>query len=121
MAKNKERKVLKRCVDGISQETIVKAINEILNEPFWLPGLETQVAYQRIHDDHDGTFDGILSVVFGKDSDAWLQILGKPGVILRFRNSFGGGQSQRVRNALLILAHAIKLDNEEVPQYSPQE
>lgn len=35
---------------------------------------------------------------------------------LMFRSYDGGGKSQRVRNALMILALAIKLDNEEYPQ-----
>jgi len=42
------------------------------------------------------------------------------GATLRFRNTFGGGNSERVRIALMILALAIKLDNEERPQYKPE-
>ena len=39
----------------------------------------------------------------------------KPGQFSRFRTSGGGGHSLRVRNALMLLALAIKLDNEEDP------
>ncbi len=106
----------------ISQEEIVRAIHIILNQPFWIPGLDVNSFYSRLHDDHDGTFQGSLTVGFSSDADAWVSIDGVPsGSSLRFRNAFiGGGQSERVRTALLILALAIKLDNEERPQERPK-
>lgn len=63
---------------------------------------------------------GRLGVIFSGDGDAWIDITPDPGEmkgILRFReSSTGGGESARVRKALMILAMAIKADNESQPQ-----
>jgi hypothetical protein len=55
-------------------------------------------------------------VYFDKSGDAWVETTKKYNKALRFRDFLGGGQSQRVRNALMILALAIELDNEDHPQ-----
>ena len=53
----------------------------------------------------------------GRDSDILITTDKHHGPAMRFRMPIvGGGQSPRVRNALMILALAIKLDNEEHPQ-----
>ncbi len=39
---------------------------------------------------------------------------------MRFRINLGCRESQRVRNALLFLAEAMKLDNQEHPQQAPK-
>ncbi len=100
-----------------SQEEIIEGIYRALDHPFWIPALNGKKSFVRIHDDHEGTCKGKIGITIGKDSDVWVGVepshdLGS----LRFRTSRGGGNSQRVRNALLILALAIKLDNEEHPQ-----
>ena len=51
-----------------------------------------------------------VSVVFSPDGDAWVTTDPRG---CRFRTYAGGGTSLRVRNALLMLAMAIKLDNEK--------
>jgi len=91
-------------------------VKKVLEEPFWPMTLETREVYSRLHDDHDGTFLGELNVTIGPDGDAWVYITGeRPLTTLRFRSFSGGGQSLRVRNALLILAEAIRMDNEDKP------
>lgn len=87
----------------------------VLNNPFWIAGLLTNVSYERIQDDHDGTKEGRLILQIGADGDVWFNT-DKHHTPMRFRSFGGGGQSRRVRNALMILALAIKLDNEERPQ-----
>lgn len=72
----------------ISQERLVKDARRVLENPFWIPELEPNKAYSRIHDDHDGTFEGKITIMFGNDSDAW--IMPDKGSSLRFRNAFGG-------------------------------
>lgn len=103
----------------ISQERLIKDVRRVLEGNFWIPDLETMKPYSRLHDDHDGTFVGDVSVVLSQDGDAWLRIIGeRTSDSLRFRMAgftAGGGMSPRVRNALMILAFAIKLDNEENP------
>jgi len=93
---------------------VEKTIHKILEEPFWPENLSTKESYVRVQDDCDGDQSQILMVSFSQDSDAWIQTL--HNTPLRFRGPFGGGMSPRVRNALLILAMAIKKDNEEHPQ-----
>jgi hypothetical protein len=105
----------------ISRDRLVKDARRILENPFWIPDLKSDEYYLRLHDDHDGTYLGCINVSFDKAGDAWI-ITSKThnGGSLRFRSFFGGGMSERVRNALMILAFAIKLDNEEKPQKKPQ-
>jgi hypothetical protein len=53
-------------------------------------------------------------VVIGPDGDCWVTAGG--GQTLRFRTWAGGGHSLRVRQALMVLAEAIRRDNEDRPQ-----
>jgi len=98
---------------------IAKIIKKLLEEPFWLDTIETQNSYSRFEDD---SYSGNISVQFTQDGDSWITILSKPDendyhLSMRFRMPLiGGGQSPRVRNALLILAEAIRLDNIDAPQ-----
>lgn len=103
-----------------SVERLVKDAHRVLENPFWIPGLAANESYSRLHDDHDGEFVGNLMVSFGPDGDAWLATDIGPGKSLRFRTGIGGGMSLRVRNALMLLALAIKLDNEDRPQQIPK-
>ena len=99
--------------------TIRKDIERILRDSFWLPGLETirTKSYERLHDDHDGTEQGIIQVFFGPDGDGYITTDLHQGPALRFRAPMGVSNSHYVRNALQILAYAIKMDNEEEAAY----
>jgi len=91
-----------------------KQMRKLLECPEWPNGLEANTVYQRLHDDHDGTMEGVLKVIIGHDGDAWVATDpegGRHG--MRFRTLHGGGGSLRTRNALLLLAWAMKLDAEE--------
>ena len=101
----------------ISQESMSKAIDHLLEGGYWPQTLDTSYAYTRRHDDTDGEFgvDHELTIAFGPEGDAWV-VLPQSLKSLRFRASSGGGKSLRVRNALLVLAEAIRRDNEEYPQ-----
>lgn len=106
----------------ISQERLIKDMRRVLENPFWIPDLESKTVYSRLHDDHDGNYTGELGVIFSEDTDAWVYTRSTShGEALRFRTTElgGGGMSSRVRNALIILAYAIKLDNEERPIERP--
>ena len=101
----------------ISQERLISDVHRVLDNPFWITEIEPNEPYKRLHDDHDGERNGSISVNFSGDGDAWINIQSKrPGQSLRFRTFHGGGQSPRVRNALMILALAIKIDNQEKEQ-----
>lgn len=97
----------------------LEQIRELLETPFWPESLAPRTQYLRYCDD---TRKGGISVVFGDDGDGWIDVYQHidPDDFngsVRFRMPMtGGGQSPRVRNALLILAEAIRLDNLDQPQ-----
>jgi hypothetical protein len=90
------------------RESLQKRIDAILSEPFWPPNLKTDVAYTSTHDDNDGDIkSGYLTVMFSCDGDAWIETYGQHS--LRFRMPIlGGGAFPKIRNALLLLAEAIR-------------
>jgi hypothetical protein len=88
-------------------------IQAVLETPFWLPTLETNRQYIRVQDDHDGLFDGRIEVSIDQMGDVWFVTDKHLGPHLRFRTFGGGGMSLRTRNALVILAEAIRLDNND--------
>ena len=86
---------------------------EVLETAFWPEGVQTKVSYHRTHDDCDGDYTEGIAIAFTQDGDAWVQTVKKSMGMCRYREPcIGGGLSPRVRNALLLLALAIKLDNE---------
>lgn len=97
--------------DQPSIESLQRAARHVLENPWWEQSLETMVSYSRLHDDHDGTQMGRIMVTMGPDADAWVSLDTMRG--LRFRTPAGGGRSPRTRNALMILALAMKLDEEQ--------
>lgn len=104
----------------VSQERLIKDARRVLENSFWISDVKENEVYERLHDDHEGTFKGKIVVCFDEFGDARIGT-DKNRHWLRFRNSGGGGLSLRVRNAIMILALAIKLDNEKRPQEQPQE
>lgn len=92
-------------------------IRELLGGFCWPADLEPMTRYYRAHDDSPPSEGKGIYVVIGNDGDAWVETTNyhNPTEGMRFRTYAGGGRSTRVRNALLILALAIKLDSEELP------
>lgn len=97
----------------MAEKSVEARIKDLLEEPFWLHTLKSNTAYFRTHDDCDGDTKKGIQVIFDKLGDAHFSVQNMKGEC-RFR-TFGGGQSLRVRNALLILAEAIRLDNDDHP------
>lgn len=88
-------------------------VKKVLETPFWPDEIVADRRYFRTHDDCDGDRGEGVSVTITPDGDAWVETRTKPGSTCRYRMPlFGGGNSPRVRNALLLLAVAIKLDND---------
>ena len=115
----KEQGRMKKVLEVLAVLVIIsnmnpKTIKKALGEPYWLETLCTRVDYRRQHDDHDGQPKGGLMVMFDEMGDAYISTDNHPW--LRFRTWGGGGRSLRTRNALMILAEAIRLDNKEHPQ-----
>lgn len=90
-----------------------QAIKELLEGDYWLPTLTGKNVFSVQTDDIDGdpTVDW-LTVYIAPDSDVHVHII--QGSSCRFRMPMiGGGRHKRVRNALLILAEAIRSEAEE--------
>jgi len=96
-----------------SNEAALAAARKLVESSFWLPSLNVKETYARQHDDTDGEPTGFLNVGIAPDNDVWLWIENDSGGPLRFRCALGGGMSPRTRAALVVLAEAIRLDNEE--------
>ena len=91
-----------------------KYVDTLLNIDWAKAGQEVGLrkAHQRFEDD---SREGTITVIFSEDGDAHIWV--NPDIKefhtgCRFRTVGGGGQSERVRTALMILAMAIKADNE---------
>ncbi len=94
-----------------------RALNTLLERHWWPQTLQPQSAHSRVHDDNDGDRSQALTVFLGHDLDAHVMLDGE-SLNLRFRAPLGGGASPRVRNALLVLAEAIRRDNEASPRHA---
>jgi len=96
---------------------VSRAMNTLLEGSYWPATLGARDTHTRRQDDTDGQRgpDQDLSVSIGPDGDMWV-VLPSSAQSLRFRTAAGGGQSLRVRNALMVLAEAIRRDNEDCPQ-----
>ena len=91
----------------------MKDVRKILETPFWPTTLKTEFRYFRMHDDCDGETRKGIEVIVDQQGDVWVAMPSMGGLeSCRFRTWGGGGASLRVRNAMLILAEAIRLDNE---------
>lgn len=94
---------------------VERAMNTLLEKVYW-PSTLGPGAYSRTHDDTDGKRGAHqqLHLMIGPDGDCW--VASGDGNTLRFRTHAGGTASPRVQKALLVLAEAIRRDNEERPR-----
>lgn len=98
---------IKEKIKGTGEESNdLLIVHELLERPFWLATLDPEDSYPVKSDD----CHNYLSIYFSLHGDAWIDIGFKA---LRFRTGPGGGKHLLVRNGLLILAEAIRLDTSE--------
>ena len=90
-----------------------EAARELLEASWWPSELETRVPCFRTQDDCDGDRASGIMVVVTEDGDVSVET--HKGPCRYCMPMRGGGLSHRTRNALLMLALAIKLDDEEMP------
>ena len=106
-------------MDIFSDEEVEKSVDFLLENPYWIETIELGRFYGRSQDDTDGNDDknNYLSLFMDTSGNADIHIWIYPGRYrtLRFRHPSGGGKSERVRRALLLLAEAIRRDNEINP------
>lgn len=83
----------------------------------WPEGLKALTSYRR---KEDMSPDGHLSLFVEDDGDVIIEVVGSRvennANFVQFCTGPGGGRSPRVKQALLDLANAIRLDNIETPQ-----
>ena len=97
---------------GEQEKSMDEKVVELLEGNFWLEGLQANRAYFRSHDDCAGESESGIEVYFDQFGDGYIKTPMLRYGTCRFRTQGGGGKSLRVRNALMILAEAIRLDNE---------
>lgn len=95
------------------------SIKEFLEKVNFPKKLEASKFYHRVQDDNDGDLKSGVRVFISPDGDVHVRVIGSEGSPFdssRYRIPIiGGGRSPLVRNALLILAEAIRIENEENP------
>ena len=98
--------------DILDQANVDSAVERLLEDDFRIPTIYADKSYIRVQDDNDGDRSEInqLQIYIAQDADVHV-ILPRSFDSLRFRTSLGGGNSLRVRNALLLVAEAIRRDN----------
>ena len=90
-----------------------ETIRDVLEQCYWPEELKADEYQFRTQDDCDGDKGSGISVVIDRCGDAWIDSTTARHISARYRMpGSGGGQSPRTRNALVLLALAIKLDNE---------
>jgi hypothetical protein len=101
-------------------------------EPHWPEGVEMNTIYQVPCDDKGRNGGSWLSVRVANDGDVHVAMqdwedIGEEGSIpdpfpsIRIRTFAGGGRHLRTRQALLWLADAIRRDNEDDGNSTPQQ
>lgn len=107
------RRSMTHCPTPLS---VSRAMNTLLEGAYWPQTLEANRMYHRRHDDTDGKRDPSQDLQVAIRPDGDVVVATGYGEFLRFRTWAGGGLSLRTRNALLVLAEAIRRDTEERPQ-----
>lgn len=99
---------------------VEEALDFVLEENFWIGTIDIGKIYKRKHDDIDGRDNPgqYLSLFFDSSGNSDIHIAIEAGKYrtLRFRAPAGGGESERTRKALMIIAEAIRRDNEKNPE-----
>lgn len=112
-------KISEKQLRNLCQEEPSRVVDALLDSEFWLYTIATRTTYARTHDDTDGEDGQFMSVLFDEMGDAYVDKVSSNPFSLRFRTHGGGGHSLKTRKALLILAEAIRQDNEERPIADP--
>jgi hypothetical protein len=112
-------KISEKQLRNLCREDPARVVDALLDSEFWLHTISTGQTYGRNHDDTDGEAGQFISILFDQMGDAYMDKASNYPWPLRFRTYEGGGHSLKTRKALLILAEAIRQDNEERPIADP--
>lgn len=105
-------------VECYSEKEIAEALDFVLEENYWIDLTDTIDFYSCQQDDTDGSDDDSNNFSLAVDFTGDVHIVIHAGKFrtLRFRPPAGGGKSERVRKALVIVMEAIRRDNEKNPE-----
>lgn len=95
--------MLGRITSGVDLKNPIQLIQEIVVEQDY-PSVIDGFAYSRLQDDNDGEDESTLDISFDSVG-AYVKVRSLDS--LRFRTSYGGGKSDRLRNALLLICYII--------------
>lgn len=95
--------MLGRVTSGVDLKNPVQLINEIVSEQDY-PDIIEGFVYSRLQDDNDGEDTSTLDISFDSVG-AYVKVRSLDS--LRYRTSYGGGKSDRLRNSLLLICYII--------------
>ena len=95
--------MLGRITSGVDLKNPVQIIKEIIEDQDY-PSVIDGFAYSRLQDDNDGEKESTLDISFDSVG-AYVKVRSLHS--LRFRTSYGGGKSDRLRNSLLLICYII--------------
>lgn len=95
--------MLGRITSGVDLKNPVELINAIVEEQDY-PDIIEGFVYSRLQDDNDGEDTSTLDISFDR-MGAYVKVRSLDS--LRYRTSYGGGKSDRLRNSLLLICYII--------------
>ena len=95
--------MLGRITSGVELKDPVALVQDIIKEQDY-PSVIDGFAYSRLQDDNDGEDTSTLDISFDSVG-AYVKVRSLDS--LRYRTSYGGGKSDRLRNSLLLICYII--------------
>jgi len=95
--------MLGRITSGVNLQDPIALVNQIIQEQDY-PSVIDNFAYSRLQDDNDGDVSSTLDISFDSVG-AYIKVRSMDS--LRYRTSYGGGKSDRLRNCLLLICYLI--------------
>jgi hypothetical protein len=95
--------MLGRISSGVDLKNPIELINAIVKEQDY-PEVLDGFVYSRLQDDNDGEDTSTLDISFDSVG-AYVKVRSLDS--LRYRTSYGGGKSDRLRNSLLLICYII--------------
>lgn len=95
--------MLGRITSGVELQDPIALVKQIIQEQDY-PSVIDNFAYSRLQDDNDGDDSSTLDISFDSVG-AYVKVRSMDS--LRYRTSYGGGKSDRLRNSLLLICYLI--------------
>ena len=94
--------------------TTSEKVKQFLDDIGWIETIHSGEVYETEDDDSETGKGNLLLVQFTPDGDAWINKITDPNFkSIRKRTEIGGGHDYYTRKAIMILAEAMRLDEEK--------